>query len=979
MKANLLRLTQMLHRFILYLGLIYTSSIWAEDRQLIQKDEFASSRIVWQTLLPPLINQAVSPLTGEWIETAVDFFVEGPDPLILSRCYSYHAQPSSFACLNTPPSQLLETYQYLGHPLDNHWFFNHFSPLCFYTTSEDNQEYFTPSSGIKANYKPLKIKSLFTENFIPLIPHDLSKLIQHPSSERPHEPYSYLNTFYIDKHQKRGWALSKEGKAKSFVIAAQEKPNYYSLVPEFERKASGNYLMFHPDAATLWMTDTSKQATYNWIKCHYLQEEAALQVKASNGQHALYQFAPLPPLQTKKNECDSTSNYYLYKAAFSHKPTQLYEYNSEQRLACKKAPEGRFLAMNYYQLGENFIEGLSPISIIHPQDPRIGKVKNIKSPVGPNSTPIMTHQFIYDRFSKGDDAALGGQTKVYDAYLRQTIYTYNKQNYLTSVQRFIGRNPYYLYSTEKYVWNDTWSFTDYLYHFLRSLSSPSRTSHTDELKQIFASHHQLSLHLPRLNQLKGKYVQDAHGYISYARFFKYDQHDNMTTDTLYGNLSGHNSIPVEINGLKSPLTNGIEQYSKKFIYSDAYPSLLLAEFEDNGKGILYAYVPHTNLVQSKFLLNYDQVCLRQFYEYDAYTSLTRLIQDDGCSLDKDNLEGVKERHLTYFFPQKTAPIGRPERIDFMYLDLATKQEKLLKRVTYKYSPEGYILKQCLFDSQGTPCYQLEWQYDSHGNITAEKNARGHHIIRYYDANDNLITEKENFTNSQISYEYDCSNRLTHMQHKQANGEILSYSYQYDYMGNCIEQTMPSGQKIYFTYDDLNRLTQMSYAIHNNEEENQSITIHYNPLNHPIFIQETKGESSLTYNARGQPTCIQHADGTAEKFEYHLDGTLSKFIDKEKNSTVYSRDCFGRPLLEEKYSADLKLMAQCIATYQGPHLLSSTDIDGRTTLYTYDEAGRLTLITCNEQKIAFEYDHFSRLIKKTWHHPNKEDYVETYTQ
>ena len=58
------------------------------------------------------------------------------------------------------------------------------------------------------------------------------------------------------------------------------------------------------------------------------------------------------------------------------------------------------------------------------------------------------------------------------------------------------------------------------------------------------------------------------------------------------------------------------------------------EAEDNGKIILYAYKPETDLVTAKYLFDKSDLKFRQFFFYDDNGSLEKIVKDDGNTLDK---------------------------------------------------------------------------------------------------------------------------------------------------------------------------------------------------------------------------------------------------------------------------------------------------------------------------------------------------------
>jgi len=63
---------------------------------------------------------------------------------------------------------------------------------------------------------------------------------------------------------------------------------------------------------------------------------------------------------------------------------------------------------------------------------------------------------------------------------------------------------------------------------------------------------------------------------------------------------------------------------------------------------------------------------------------------------------------------------------------------LLKRTVNKYSRQGLLLKELVYDASGQFVYENSWDYDAHGNVIKETNALGETIRKEYDENDNPV-------------------------------------------------------------------------------------------------------------------------------------------------------------------------------------------------------------------------------------------------
>lgn len=477
--------------------------------------------------------------------------------------------------------------------------------------------------------------------------------------------------------------------------------------------------------------------------------------------------------------------------------------------------------------------------------------------------------------------------------------------------------------------------------------------------------------------LIGRCFSNSSGEIQLARFFSYDQRSNIISHTLYGNLTGQSSYPIILNQLNSPIKNGVECYQKVYTYSEDTRNLLMTEKEDNGKAIYYSYAPGTDLLIAKLVLDHDKISFREFREYDSDSALTKIMRDDGCGRDRDDFTAIQERHIFYLFPKKFPQGYLPERIDEMYWDPLTKEEKLLKRVFCTYSPEGYLLTQSHHDSNGVYRYTLSWTYDVNGNILSERNAIGAYVWKEYDPNHNLIVELGTHRSYTIFYTYDILNRLTNKEYlDRETKERFRTSYTYDNASNRISTVDLFGRTTDYSYDEFNRLIQVIHPEISNKASQPARpveTISYDIFGHSTSITFNKnGSKYLTslpdstalysFNAYGKPLSMQLSNGTHQSFQYSVDGNLVKKIEADGSFTSYTRNCFGQILTEETYSPHHEILNKKTYGYHGLRLITVTDAKGLTE-YFYDGAGRLVEEKSVDKVIKYEYDSLNRLAKK----------------
>lgn len=980
-----------------------------EDKNTSHDDTFTSSLVKTQNLLSTIIN-SVSAISGEWIQSETDFVVLGPEPILLNRYYGGDQAHSD----------------QLGY----NWDFNHPRKLVI-----DIQEKkvdlahiharFHQSSGIATIHESSTRQDQLYNAIVPLTLsrtqgltncrgeisaktnlHNTIIQLDVKGNHCAATTGSGLLTYYEYSHQ-QNMSQWKQGKI-GVGYVKKRALNHYR--PVYERKPNGNTLHFKKESISA--TNSSKTNVYGNIEFH---DESAqiLKVQASDGKSATYKFAIYDhPLFTTSGQIKAfqTHRFYLSEVNFSHKPSEKYEYIQQPPtqltenpknplMIAKRQPNGRFQEVEYYHKGPNSLDMSTPqeqharmIYVPHEDDFRAQRVKIIKEPVGHNAKAVITHRFIYESDknygpAKKTHSLYNGRTKVYDAYLRKTIYEYNQEHRPTSIQRFDSHKK--LYSEECFTWDDRYAFpSDFPKDKRKPLFSTTQSQINQQLmnslsESIHPSDAQASgiskkeqvenllkacLKAPMLQtggdgNLLGKYLKNAKGKILYAHFFKYDKRGNITRDRLYGNLTGRHSQIIELDLHNKPRNSGCEYYEKRFTYSNDGLNLLKSEEEDNGKEISYDYYPDSDLLAAKTIKENGIIRIRQFFYYDSNATLIKLIQDDGCKKDETNWNGISERLITYINPRKTAPFGFPESIQQKYLDRGTKQEKLLKKINCHYSPEGHLLQQDHYDANNQLHHSLYWEYDTHGNTIREVNAGGAEINRKYDDNDNLIREKGPRSGDCKKYEYDFANRLISIT-TEADDKRWCIYYKYDLIGNRISETDRYGNETKYEYDDFNRLIRTIYPMISEESPPPQTETHYDCLDHPILEINAKGFSTRkTYNVRGKTSSILHPDGQLERFEYNLDGTLAKTIASNGTSTHCTYDFLRRVIKETTYSADGEFLCESSHQYNSFHKISSTDADGLTTHFEYDGAGRLIKKKSLDKIEIYEYDSLSRLAKK----------------
>ena len=492
----------------------------------------------------------------------------------------------------------------------------------------------------------------------------------------------------------------------------------------------------------------------------------------------------------------------------------------------KSLPEGRSLLIDYfgkssYQLPEGTVK------IKHDDDPVLGRA-SVQAPVGHDQTPIPIYTFHYEVNSKKKDEQielLDGSANVYDAFQHKTKYNWNDKRRLDVVEKFSGRGPHQLYCREKLFWGGTYG-----------------------------------------SQLISRTFENSLGHVQFCSGLDYDDRGNVKSETLCGNLSGWNSVAVNLQDDKKPAKNGCETYVKVYQYHDNHRNLMKSEAEGPNQ-TYYTYKRDTNLLESKLAGDYQETHVREFYFYDDNGTLVRRIEDDGSSADANCLDNVTIRKIRVIVPRKQIPIGLPEIVEEKYLDLETGEEMLLEWIAHNYSKEGRLLGITAYDKNGQFAYEKHYDYNSGGRPIFEKDVLGRCTHRKFDANFNLTYEKGPGDSPSYDYKYDFSNRLVQKIITGKDGRRISETYGYDLLGNRVVTYDTLGDATRFRFDEFGRCVETTFPDVVDEEGRvvkPSQSVHYNELSHPVVQRDCNGtETRQAFTVRGAPYRTTFADGSEE--------------------------------------------------------------------------------------------------------------------
>lgn len=359
-----------------------------------------------------------------------------------------------------------------------------------------------------------------------------------------------------------------------------------------------------------------------------------------------------------------------------------------------------------------------------------------------------------------------------------------------------------------------------------------------------------------------------------------DEHGRTVEETITGNLSGTAQEP--------------ESYTIRYSYAES--GLLLERQEDNG-------------ISTKLNYNHEgeltDICLH----HDTYKK--RLV----------------------FAPS----LKQPEMlIEYLY-DPETGEEIVTRKVENGYSEEAKLTYQQFFDPSDRLLGQMLYHYDAMGNPAAAYDHEGNGVEQVFDSEGKCLSKRSYAAHKEIDstvFCYDDSNRP--VIEERNNAPVFQ---EFNDQNLCVAETDALGNRIEYAYDEAGRLTKSLYPAVLDCDD-----LPYRPSQEWLYNDEgnvckyidLRGDTILIdYTSRGQPCKITYSDGSADIFEYNLDGSP-----KKTPSTSYS--------LPKNEAPDKDGELQNLVTVTdslGQAVLQHTSCDEacNTTTMTLDALGRIARI------------------------------------
>ncbi|MCC5832258.1 MAG: RHS repeat protein [Chlamydiales bacterium] len=849
------------------------------------------------------INPKVNPLTGEYCEEEIDLVIAGSQPLSLRRFYN-HTTPED--------------------PRYARWRYN---PECLLVANlEWDKDFFAAigeNDGSILSLKPSGRSRIFTfqpeKGFIHSSgsAHPLNYNLSYEKIQSPKDKRSFqfkgiiadgtgrIRTFLSPMHRWHKKAVYTKRKKHWYSTGADITytvyPAYwtpYHLPIREEKLPNGNIICYtyepwsdafdvpHPNfLSTITAYNADKTKVLGFLHFSYTRgKDKAVKyitVEGSDGRKVVlaHEVREVRPENKRWQEARITDTV-LKKVSSPSKPDQSYTYRWEDKRHYFDAP---FL----YQC----TTGSFPLKTDY--DLTAKKVRSQSAPVGPNGEMSPIARYDYQN----------GATVVFDAENNQTIYRYDTDKTLTSIERYQGKS---LYRIDRFTWDP---------------STGNLTRKTIEGKngiplQIIEYKYDKN-HNPILER-----VGDGKEWRTIERTYSDDGFNlKLTESDGSGKIIRYTYVP-NTNLLSSELTYENQIIRKRVFHTYDDCAICINTIIDDGatedlanlQGVTYRKITQITpkysmpcfglpeCIEEKTIDSSGQEILLSRIVY-SYTPFGEILQEEHYDANGDfsyslnNTYDAQERLIS-----KTNPLGA--KTTYTY--------DANHNVTSIAGPRPDQYREIAYDKANRPIRIANWQTDGTVIITEKRYDKLGQVIEEIDPCGEITR-----------FEYDALGRVTAVHHP--DGAIERKEY--DLLGNVIKEIDPEGYETTKTY---------------------------NPYGQPLSIHYLDGsEERFTYNAGG--TIRSHTDknGATTNYTYDIfDHPICKEI-RSATGMLLKRVTSTWSPFQKLSEIEDDLSTRYTYDFAGRKIAENQAY--RLTEYLYDPSGRLSCTKSEETCQITEYD------------------------
>jgi RHS repeat-associated protein len=645
---------------------------------------------------------------------------------------------------------------------------------------------------------------------------------------------------------------------------------------------------------------SDEQDVLHWVRFDY-EWHKNVRVRTSDGMEYTYTLEPYSGL-------DSDEQRLLTSIESPGEVEQKIEYKEKTSFHEARAnkigrPGGNYLETYYWHSeGASKLDGVGWQFNEKDRKFMAGRVRCQRAPFGPGGEAVTTHTYLYCKKGKDDYS----QTSVRDALGNVTLYDYNERNRLVRVTK---KDHDTVLMKQCFFWG--------------------KKSEDEE------------------GDLVARTLFDEEGRCILARTYEYDDNHNVTRETYFGNFYKDKPFTIALTADGYPQEGSdCDRKEYRYTYSTDNFNLKLSECDPEGNNILYEYKSGTNLLSARFTCEGREVRKREFFSYDSGGFCIESVCDDGTSKNREDLQGVTERHIKRFTIRKKLPhYGAMNEICELYLDPVTKKEVLLQKTVNSFNDKGLVIRKTIFDAKNSPISVYEYAYDTVGRLIWSRDPEGGEQFLSYDRFGHIASKKGPRIDFEVRYEYDMAGRCIKEEEVIGKDTKLAVRYRYDVLGRKIGKIDPQGNETRFTYDGLDRITSITFPdTHDPDGHTRSAErrFSYAMLGRQVWTNDERGYvEKKVYSSNSKLLSCQAFDDSVR--QYHYDRLERNVEEICPNGLCITReyDFLGRKRCEREQKNGY-VFSQKNWRYNLFHLLEEEAPRGLKTFFTYDGAGRKTL-------------------------------------
>lgn len=249
------------------------------------------------------------------------------------------------------------------------------------------------------------------------------------------------------------------------------------------------------------------------------------------------------------------------------------------------------------------------------------------------------------------------------------------------------------------------------------------------------------------------------------------------------------------------------------------------------------------------------------YKYEYFDGFGRLIQEkvstsnsgefNTVTYEYDGADRLTSETLPYTSATSSYQSSVPSTAEYI-----TTTYDPLNRVKTVTNPNGVVeYAYSVWDTTITNENNVDkdYSYDAYGNLVevTEYDGANDYITSYtYDARDRLTSIVDELDN-QRSFSYDSLDRRISLELPHASGTTASeYTYIYDEAGNLIEETMPDGTEITYSYDLIGRILTKDSDRDSGTEANYTYDTESNGIGRLAMVQTPEYSKKFAYDLVG---------------------------------------------------------------------------------------------------------------------------------